>query len=162
MAINISYLMEKQNQQHKWKFSRVGGVNRVNLESGNDLVHLRELDQKLWTALSCPVYGLEIDDNTLQLIDTDNNGKIRVPEILQAVEWSCSVVTDPDILLQKSNELKLEHIQTNSEEGVQMLSSAKQILGNLGKADADTISTNDTSDTIAIFSQTKFNGDGII
>jgi hypothetical protein len=154
--------MEKQNQQHRWKFSRVGGVNRVNLESGKDLVHLRELDQKLWTALSCPVQGLEIDETTLKLIDTDNDGRLRVPEILNAIEWSCSAVTDPDILLQKSDELKLEHIQTNTEEGIQMLSSAKQILANLGKTDVDFISTNDTSDTIAIFSQTKFNGDGII
>ena len=32
---------------------RIGGVNRVNLETGQDLVALEQLDQKLWTALSC-------------------------------------------------------------------------------------------------------------
>ncbi len=154
--------MEKPSQQHRWKFSRVGGVNRVNLESGADLLHLRDLDQKLWTALSCPVQGLEIDEATLRLIDTDNDGRVRVPEILQAVEWTCAMVTNPDILLQNTPELPLNLIQTNNEEGVRMLSSAKQILTNLLKHDAEFISASDTADTIAIFSQTKFNGDGII
>ncbi len=154
--------MQKATEQHRWKFSRVGGVNRVNIESGDDLIHLRDLDQKLWTALSCPVQGLEIDEATLRLIDTDDDGRVRVPEILQAVEWACAMVTDPDILLRESKELRLEHIQTNTEEGSRMLSSAKQILLNLGKIDTASISTDDTTDTIAIFSQTKFNGDGII
>jgi len=154
--------MEKPSQQHRWKFSRVGGVNRVNLESGADLLHLRDLDQKLWTALSCPVQGLEIDEATLRLLDTDNDGRVRVPEILQAVEWACAMVTNPDVLLQNTPELPLNLIQTNNEEGVRMLSSAKQILTNLLKHDAEFISASDTADTIAIFSQTKFNGDGII
>jgi hypothetical protein len=61
------------NQNHIWNFSSVGGVKRVNLESGKDLEALEYLDQKLWTALSCPVYGLEIDHKTLELIDEDNN-----------------------------------------------------------------------------------------
>lgn len=154
--------MEKPSQQHRWKFSRVGGVNRVNLESGADLLHLRNLDQKLWTALSCPVQGLEIDETTLRLIDTDNDGRVRVPEILEAVEWACSMVTNPDILLQTSPELPLSFIQTSSEEGAKMLSSARQILTNLLKPGTEVISAADTADTIAIFSQTKFNGDGVI
>jgi hypothetical protein len=155
--------MEKQMQQHRWKFSSIGGVNRVNIESGNDLLYLHELDQKLWTALSCPVHGLEIDEKTLEMVDTDGDERIRVPEVLHAVEWACSMVTNPDILLQQdSKDLPLDFIQANSDEGKQMLASARQILVNLGKEEATSISTDDTADTIAIFSQTKFNGDGII
>ena len=37
-----------------------------------------------------------------------------------------------------------------------------RFLFNLGKADATGISAEDTSDTVKIFSQTRFNGDGII
>ena len=55
--------MESNN--HIWNFSSVGGVKRVNLESGADLLNLANLDPKLWTALSCPVTGLEIDKKTL-------------------------------------------------------------------------------------------------
>ncbi|MGE5406398.1 MAG: hypothetical protein ACM3NR_01695, partial [Methanosarcina sp.] len=82
--INPKNLITPRSDKHTWSFSRVGGVNRVNLETGMDLVHLENLDQKLWTALSCPVYGLEIDYKTLELIDSDKDNKIRVPEIIQA------------------------------------------------------------------------------
>ena len=47
---------------YDWKYSVVGGVTRVNIETGEDIAHLGELDQKLWTVLSCPVKGLEFDE----------------------------------------------------------------------------------------------------
>ena len=34
-------------QGYDWKFSVVGGVTRVNIETGEDIAHLDELDQKL-------------------------------------------------------------------------------------------------------------------
>ena len=46
----IKNLISKQG--YDWKFSTVGGVTRVNIESGEDIAHLDELDQKLWTVLS--------------------------------------------------------------------------------------------------------------
>ena len=62
---------------YDWKFSTIGGKNRVNIKSGEDIKHLGELDQKLWTVLSCPVKGLELDERTLDLIDYDRDGKIQ-------------------------------------------------------------------------------------
>ena len=153
--------MEVQGK-HIWRFSRVGGVNRINIESGKDLLHLAELDQKLWTALSCPVNGLEIDEVTLQLIDSDKDGRIRVPEIIEAVTWMCSMITNLNILLRQEKDFPLSELNTKHEVGKHMQASIKQILENLGKPHAKTISVDDTSDTIAIFAKTKFNGDGII
>jgi len=153
--------METQSS-HIWKFSRVGGVNRVNIESAQDLLHLDELDQKLWTVLSCPVQGLNIDEATLKLIDTDADGRIRVPEVLEAVKWTCSMLINPEIILQQPESIQLHHIQTNFDDGKQMLASAKQILSNLEKSSQDYISISDTADSTAIFAKTGFNGDGII
>lgn len=48
-------------EPYRWRFVRLGGFDQVRLETGADLVHLDELDQKLWTALSCPTQGLEFD-----------------------------------------------------------------------------------------------------
>jgi hypothetical protein len=146
---------------HKWSFSTIGGVKRVNLENGNDLRALPLLDQKLWTALSCPVEGLEIDANTLQLIDADGDGQIRVPEILQAVNWLLDLIKDPNELFQQKEALSLNSI-TESERGKYLLETAKIILSNLGKSDATMISVEDTSDITRIFAGTKFNGDGVI
>jgi hypothetical protein len=152
--------METMN--HIWSFSTVGGVKRVNLESGTDLLHLSSLDQKLWTALACPVEGLEIDRKTLTLIDKDNDGQIRVPEILEAVRWVLSVLHNPDDLLKQDNHLPLTAISSNTEEGRKLLASAKIILMNLGKPDADYLTVEDTSDTEKIFASSRFNGDGVI
>ena len=71
---------------HKWKFFRVCGLDQVMLRNGADIAHLSELDQKLWTVLSCPTKGVRFDQKTLELLDTDRDGRIRVPEILAAIE----------------------------------------------------------------------------
>ncbi|MFZ4400714.1 MAG: hypothetical protein ACOYO1_11810 [Bacteroidales bacterium] len=159
---NLKNILNSENNTHIWQFSRVGGVNRVNLESGMDLVSLEHLDQKLWTALSCPVHGMEIDSKTLELIDSDKDERIRVPEILEAVKWLTKLLKNPDELIKENKTLLLSSINDNIEEGQILLASAKQILANLGKADADEITVEETSDTVRIFADTKFNGDGII
>lgn len=147
---------------HPWKFFRAGGFDQVRLENGADLAHLEQLDQKLWVALACPTTGLEFDSKTLALIDTDKDGRIRAPEIIGATKWATSSLKNPDDLLKGSPSLPLAAINDATPEGKQLLSSARQILTNLGKKDADSISIEDTTDTTKIFAQTRFNGDGII
>jgi len=64
---------------HRWRFFRCGGFDQVRLDSADDLRHLAELDQKLWAVLGCPTAGLEFDERTLAMIDTDGDGRIRSP-----------------------------------------------------------------------------------
>jgi hypothetical protein len=147
---------------HTWRFFRAGGFDQVRFESGADLLNLGQLDQKLWAALSCPTRGVEFDTKTLDLIDADKDGRIRAPEILAIVKWACSMVKNPDDLLRSADAIELSSINDATPEGKQLLASARQILINLGKKDAASISVDDASDTTKIFAQTKFNGDGII
>ncbi len=147
---------------HRWNFSRLGGFDQVQLLDGQDLLSLGQLDQKLWAALSCPTRGIEFDENTLDLIDTDGDGHIRAPEVIAAVQWATSILKNPDDILNNAKALPLSAINTETEEGQQLFDSAKQILSNLGKADADSITVEDTSNTEKIFADTHFNGDGII
>lgn len=147
---------------HTWKFSRVGGFDQIKLETGADLRALEQLNQKLWVALSCPTRGLEFDSKTLALIDTDNDGRVRAPELLAAVKWACANLNNPDELIAGSEALPLRAISESTEEGQQLLASARQILINLGKADSASISVADTTDTGQIFAKTQFNGDGIV
>ena len=85
--------------RHAWNFFRTGGLDQVALTTAADLLALRTLDQKLWVALSCPVKGLELDEKTLALIDADGDGRIRVPELIAAVEWAAARLKDPAALL---------------------------------------------------------------
>src|SRR6185312_5614763 len=148
--------------RHTWKFFRAGGFDQVRLDTGADLLHLDQLDQKLWLALACPTRGIEFDTKTLDLIDTDKDGRIRAPEIIAAAQWAGSMLKNPDDLVKSAAALPLASINDASAEGKPLLASARQILINLGKSDATTISPEDTADTARIFSQTKFNGDGIL
>lgn len=72
--------------RHTWRFFRAGGSDQVALETAADLRQLRHLDPTLWVALACPVRGLEFDERTLALMDSDGDGRIRIPEVLAAVE----------------------------------------------------------------------------
>ena len=147
---------------HTWKFFRTGGLDQVTLGSGADLLALDQLDQKLWVALSCPVKGLELDEATLKLIDTDGDGRIRVPELLAAIKWAALRLKDAGTLLQGTDGLALSAINDATPEGKIVLSSSKQILANLGKKGAAVITVADSSNTAQIFSASPLNGDGVI
>lgn len=146
---------------YEWKFSTIGGKNRVNITCGEDIKHLGELDQKLWTVLSSPVVGLEFDPKTLKMLDYNNDGRIHVNEVVKAAEWITSVIKDPDMLLKKEDTLPLSAFNTDNPDGARLLASAKQILKNLG-LEKDSISVADADDSVAIFAKTALNGDGII
>lgn len=151
-----------QSTRHTWRFTRTGGVEQVLLETGEDLCSLSGLDQKLWAVLSCPAGNLEFDGRTLDLLDTDRDGRIRVPEVRAAVRWVCSVLKDPGVLMDQGGPLPLDAIDDTTPEGRNLLASAKEILKNLGKPDSPVITVEDTADTERIFSKTPFNGDGIV
>ena len=147
---------------HTWKFFRTGGLDQVTLESGADLLNLEQLDQKLWVALSCPVKGLELDEATLKLIDSDGDGRIRTPELIAAIKWAAPRLKDVGVLLNGTDGLPLSAINDATPEGKIVLSSAKQILANLGKKGAAAITVADSSNTAQIFSASPLNGDGVI
>lgn len=148
--------------RYVWRFFRAGGFDQVKLETGADLMHLDQLDQKLWVALACPTSGLEFDPKTLALIDTDKDGRIRPPELIAAVQWAGAVLKNPDDLVKGLEPLPLSAINDSTPEGKQLLASARQILANLGHKDAVAISLEHTSDANRIFANTTFNGDGVI
>jgi hypothetical protein len=148
--------------EHRWKFFRAGGVDQVVLGDGSDLENLKTLDLKLWVALACPIQGLEFDKRTLELLDTDGDGRIRPPEILGAVAWMRGVLRDLGDLFDADDSVPLASIDTRTDTGKDVLAGAKLILRNLGKEEASSITLADVSDTEKVFVATKLNGDGIV
>ena len=154
----INILKEKK---YKWHFVNVGGTARVRINSGEDIAHLNELDPKMWTVLSCPTTGLEIDDKSLKYMDCDGDGKLRVNDVICVSQWITSVLKDKDLILKGADSIDINQINTDDTNGKKLYSSAKRILENLGK-EGTVISLADTADITAIFAKTRFNGDGII
>ena len=97
--------------KHKWTYANIGGNTRVVIKSGKDIAHLGELDEKLWTVLACPVSGLEIADESLAVIDHDNDKKIHVLDVVRTAEWLCQVLVDAEVLLKGDDRLHVEMIK---------------------------------------------------
>lgn len=128
--------------KYNWTFANVGGTTRVKIQSGEDIRHLGELDQKMWTVLSCPTTGLEINEESLKLIDLDGDGKLRVKEVIQTADWLCSVLRAPETLLAGKAEVPLANIADET-----ILAVAKQVA-----ADRQTVTLADVETAIAAVS----------
>ncbi len=150
-----------KTKKYAWSFENIGGSTRVKITTGADIAHLDELDPKMWTALSCPASGLEIDEKSLKYFDTDSDGKIRVNDVVATAKWVTSVIMDADLLLKGDDHIDIEQLNKEDANGMKLYNSAKQILANLNK-EGTVISLTDTADNAAIFAKTRFNGDGII
>jgi hypothetical protein len=149
-------------RKHRWRFQRVGGLDQVKLETADDLRHLAALDQKLWVALSCPVKGLELDPRTLELLDTDRDGRVRAPEIIEAIRWCEPRLVDLRTLFAASDGLLLAELEAGTPEGAAALAAARRTVAALGKPEADRVTAADVADTSKVFLGTRFNGDGVV
>jgi hypothetical protein len=147
--------------QHRWKFHRVGGLDQASLATAQDLAHLAQLDQKLWTALSCPTRGLELDPKTLDLLDADGDGRVRAPDVVGAVAWCGPRLADLVSLIPGHAELPLAAISTATPEGQTVLAAAKLLLSVKGKPGATAIGPTDVADLSNVFVGTPYDGTGV-
>lgn len=152
----------KKETGHSWKFFKAGGAYQAAINTADDIKNLGKLDKKLWSALACPTSGLMFDSKLLSMLDSDSDGRLRYGDIVSATEWTCASLSDVSKLFEESDTLDLSQINTETCEGKTLLSSAKTVLANLGKAGDDKISVSDFADTAKIFAAGAFNADGII
>lgn len=113
---------------YAFKFFRAGGFDQLRIDTAADLMALKELDQKLWVALSCPVNGIEFDQRTLSLIDTDKDGHVRAPELLAAIDWAAARLNDPAVLAQQLDGVPLAAIKDDAS-NAGILQAARGLLG---------------------------------
>jgi hypothetical protein len=146
---------------HSWRFFRSGGFDHVAIETAADLLHLDALDPKLWSALSCPAAGLEFDTRTLALLDVDQDGQIRVPELLAAVRWACRMLKDPQCLFD-SGGLPLSAISETDPDAISLRAAAARVLEYLKKPSAAALCVEDFADLTQLFAPGHFNGDGVV
>lgn len=130
--------------------------------NGQDVARIGELDPKLWVVLSCPASGVQFDARTLEMIDTDRDGRVRVPELVAAAQWIAGILQDPDALMAGGAELPLSAIDGRTALGGQVLATARRILASIGKADSPTISLDHIAERVAALSQMRLNGDGVV
>ena len=121
---------------YKWTFEKVGGRTRVYLQTAEDIRHLAELDQKMWTVLSCPVNGLEIPAESLSLMDSDGDGQLRINEVIAASQWLCANLKDPAVLFERKDTLPIDALVDEDMLKVAKALAGKENLISLGQVQA--------------------------
>lgn len=145
-----------------WHCRRIGGSEQVTLQDVKELRNLRELDPKNWAALSCPTDGLEYDSRTLSLLDSDNDGRLRMPEILDAVEWLSARINDTASVQDGPVNMPLSSINLDGPDGQRLMTTARAVLQHLGREDGEALSPEDMRDAVNNMAQQPFNGDGVV
>ncbi len=154
--------MSSASPAHRWKFIRAGGVDQVEIRNGGDIIHLDQLDQKLWAALACPTRGLELDARTLDLIDSDGDGRIRAPEILAVSRWVAEHVAQPDCLIDGGDSVPLDAIHSGTDSGRRLAAEARELLALVGRPEATAISLADIAARSERLAAMGLNGDGVV
>ena len=80
-------------------------------------------DLKQWYAIACPTTGVRFDLRTLQLMDTDGDGRVRSPEVQAALEYL------------KSKGVSLDDLARPSEEDAKKLADVLKRQAELDKAE---------------------------
>ncbi|TLN23468.1 hypothetical protein FDZ71_02950, partial [bacterium] len=148
-------------KENPWKFFKAGGLLQVALGSADELSSLENLDKKLWVALAYPVTGVEFDPKTLALIDTDNDGRIRPPELLEAIRWTIERLGDTEEWFRGDSPMVAESIRENAPERERLLSLMATILKDEGRDDGR-LKVEDIEEYSKKCSEFALNGDGIV
>jgi len=155
-------MIKKPISGHSWRFFRAGGFDQVRIDTAADMLALDSLDQKLWVALACPVDNICFDERTLKLIDTGNDGRIRPAELINAIKWTSSLLSNNDDIIFQSASFTLNSINVSSEDGMNIASAMKSALDTLGKKVDDAVTVTEVESLEKIIYARPFNGDGVI
>lgn len=148
---------ENGQSGHHFRFFRSGGVDQVLLRNGEDIARLGELDLKLWMALAMPVKGTSIDPETLALLDSDGDGRIRPEELLGAVRRCAGAFKSLDCLLEAGDSIALANLAD-----ADALESARVLLAGLGRKDAAALSLADLAERRRKLDEAPTTGEGLV
>ncbi len=141
-----------------WTFARIGGVDQVVLKKGDDIANLASLDQKLWAALSMPASQPAIRE-TLEYLDADKDGKIRVPDILRCIDELKRKFKSLDCLLDANDKLATGQV---ADEGTKATIAEVLIINDPKAGSEGSIDLAALEKAISSFSALLFNGDGVV
>lgn len=145
-----------------FSFRKMSGLDQIEMNSDFAWQALDQLDPKLWMALSCPTTGLEFSPETLKLLDTDNDGRIRAQEVKEAVAWVCERVKHPAQLTRGVEDVDPASLRDDTPAGQDLLGALRLIQQKHGipeDAPAELATIDNVVEQAATYA---FNGDGII
>lgn len=88
-------------------------------------------------ATSVPIDSLRSDAVFLDLLDEDNNARVRTEEVRAAIRWLLESLRDWSGIAEGNLRLELDSINTETDAGRRMLNSAEKMLREIGEHQLD-------------------------
>lgn len=124
-------------------FTELGDSYHFRIDSHHDLRTILDLDEALWIATTAPCANLKADRVFLDMLDSDEDGRIRAEEIKDAIRFLFDTLVDHNSIRENNASLKLSSINQDSDTGKRILSSAEKVLkqldGNLESVTLDQV-----------------------
>ena len=163
-VFDISGAMEQEGKMpgsaYRWAFARIGGVDQVVIRNGEDILHISELDRKLWAALAMPGNMPGIRDS-LAFLDGDSDGRVRAQDVIEGVNFLGERLDSLNVVFDQTDSLAVDVLK-----GENLKAGARKVLSVLGidseRSPAASISLSQIDDATSKFAGLPLNGDGII
>ena len=143
-------------------FRNFGGMYQLRLETAEEIRYIRELEKARWSATSAPLEQFYCDAQVLTYLDTDNNGRIRVHELLDAQQWLYTHLASRDGFERASDELSLASLDAKAADAPKMKQLAEHMLRELGLGSARSISLAQVRTFRSAYAGRFPNGDGVV
>ncbi len=118
------------------KFKSYGRSYHLRIDTAEDLRNILEFDEAHWVVTNAPVDTMNCDRTFLKLMDSDNNNRIMCLELEQEISWLLNVLRDYSGMTPENETLKLEAINTDSEDGARIRDAVRKILAKVGERDS--------------------------
>ena len=114
--------------RRRFKFERFGRTYHLKIEAFDDLEAVLGLDEAHWVATTAPLETINCDPQFLSLMDTDNDGRLRAEEVKDVIRFLFENLSDRSGIVPDHTHLQLDAINTGSETGQRIHTSASKIL----------------------------------
>ncbi len=125
--------------EQKIRFENLGRLYHLRIRTAEDLRFAADMEEALWVATSAPISTLIGDATFLNLLDRNGDGRITHFDLRDAIRWTLANLRDTSDVDAGSDVLRLEAINTETNEGRRIHDSAVKMLARLDAPHADRI-----------------------
>ncbi|WFB34324.1 hypothetical protein P3T73_09135 [Kiritimatiellota bacterium B12222] len=108
-------------------FKRYGTSYHPLIKTASDLQEALQLDESLWVSTSAPIRAFRMDPEFLKYLDSDLDSRVKCGELEEATHWLFAMLKEHSGISEASTTLKLEHLQEQNPEALEIISLLKQI-----------------------------------
>jgi len=143
-------------------FEKFGRSYHLRIKTADDLENAVSLDEAHWVATGAPAEMFNCDEVFLKLLDSDSSGRILCHQLKDAVRFCLAVLKDRTGLTGRSNNLKLDAIDSATPQGQKVLDAAAEVLEHLRQKDSENISLDQVRSLKADVESTAVSEAGVV